>query len=213
MKVQQLVDVIALHFDKSNDFAFKQSLAIDVIAYRATLVKQQINKSLKVADLYLAHLKQIPIVEVGDCFYSEVDIPNWIPLENTSFFSVEIYDDKGCCINYQLDEMNITRLQFIKAKTFGNSLPFYILDNKKIKVYNINRNVKFASIRFVPSNYYEYAKLQNELTPSEPIQCLDIYDVEIEEIFRDGIEKFILDTYRGYKGTEDGDIHVAPDKT
>lgn len=212
MKAQLIADILALKFDKSEDFAFKQALINDIISYRAILINQQIDKTIKVDDGFLVTLKNISIEKIDNCFYSSIEIPDFIAIRNKSFYNVELYDDTKCCINSNIDEVNIVRLPYIKHKTFANSLPFYILDNKKIKLFNINSNIKYIDITFVPSNYYEYAKTQNELNSDKQIPCYDIGDVNIEETFRDAIEMFILKTYNAYKGTKDGDIHLAPDK-
>lgn len=212
MKARIMADILALKFDKSNDFAFKQSLIYDIISYRAILIKQQIDKNNKVDDRYLVNLKNISVVKVDGCYYSNVAIPDWIPIYNKSFSNIEIYDDDNCCIHRQLDEISLTRLPYITSKNFDNKIPFYILDNGKIKLFNVNQNVKYVNVRFVPSNYYQYAELQNNLNGDENIVCVDEGDINIEDTFRDAIEMFMLKTYSIYKGTQDGDINVAADK-
>ncbi len=214
MKASELADTIALMFKRSHDIAFKKSVILDAIAYRAVLLKQQIDKESKLSQQYVVELKNIPLVESdgAKCLTIEQDLPSWIVLPNRDFYRVEILDENKCCQHTSLYESTPSRAEFASHGRFGGKLPFYVIENKKPKVHGVDKNAKYINVYYIPNNMYEISKYNDFLGQGDVTGCKSSGDMIIEETFKAGIIGFLEKQMQVYRGTEEGEIDVAPDK-
>lgn len=211
MKVKNISDIVALKLNKSDDIPLKESLILEAISIRASLLKQRLDKNNGVISRYLRVL-EIPIVKEENCYYSKEPINDFIQITDAkSFHRVEILGDNNCCIASNIDEFDTSRVEFL-SKKFVNNKKFYTLFNRKIKLGNVDDNAKRLRVYYYPTSEYEYEELLNKYNENIDRECLNIEDVEIEDDFYDTILNIIYRSYNIYNSLNDGQIPVNEPK-
>jgi hypothetical protein len=153
MNINQIVDTIADGFDKSLDVMFKERLKFCVKYYRATFIKQEIDKG-NYHDLFqhfiVVPLKKVDIVddcaiEMGcDVLRSVNKIPQ--PVRNKGAKSFPFVGSVNGTVRFEQVSLENVRLKI--ASKYRQNRIYYDYRNEYLYVYN-NLKLEFVGIKGV----------------------------------------------------------------
>jgi hypothetical protein len=193
-EIKNLAQELAFDFERSNDKDFVRRIELAIIGFRATIIRQDYNKTGRFADSLIESFC-VPLIQVKEtecCHTGEENCNIWrsefkLPTpvrtkDGTNFVFVGNVNNTEAYTNILPEEY----ISIKKGTRYAKLKKFYASYNQYLYVFNSGNNQKLR-VRYVPDNPEELLSLKS----CEGKPCIDTIDLneDMKKIIKDWVKQ------------------------
>lgn len=179
MSIEDLINVIALPYEKEGDLTFREITKSKILSLYSIFIKREYDKSRIINQSLIQTIKCVKLNKVSsndcgdDILILETDsLPKPLVLiKNSPFLNVSTSLKNGNNVN--IGFIRQEEIEYIKNRKFTSSFVYYYYDNDKIRILNSN-SIETISIRSI----FDNPILAKEFSKEQSVCCGDCQSVD-----------------------------------